>query len=151
MFAFNPGVNDTSGQILGQGVVNAANTTAQANVKLVDDIGGALVGLASAYAGASGKKKEQKDLFEGAYGFLQQKNLLSPSASAAIDGFAQKKDYAAANAYIQPYLAELDFGRKSMLAGRSGFFDGKGNWNMALRPEPVNPPNKEGYVYKGGQ
>ena len=151
MFAFNPGVNDTSGQILGQGVVNAANTTAQANVKLVDDIGGALVGLASAYAGASGKKKEQKDLFEGAYGFLQQKNLLSPSASAAIDGFAQKKDYAGANAYIQPYLAELDFGRKSMLAGRSGFFDAKGNWNMTLRPEPVNPPNKEGYVYRGGQ
>ena len=132
MFAFNPGVNDMSGQILGQGVVGAANTTAQANVKLVDDIGGALVGLASAYAGASGKKKEQKDLFEGAYGFLQQKNLLSPSASAAIDGFAQKKDYAGANAYIQPYLAELDFGRKSMLAGRSGFFDGGGNWQMAL-------------------
>jgi hypothetical protein len=39
MFQFNPGVNDTSGQILGQGVVNAANTTAQANVKMVDDIG----------------------------------------------------------------------------------------------------------------
>jgi hypothetical protein len=144
MFQFNPGVNDMSGQILGQGVVNAANTTAQANVKLVDDIG-------SAYAGASGKKKEQKDLFEGAYGFLQQKNLLSPSASAAIDGFAQKKDYAAANAYIQPYLAELDFGRKSMLAGRSGFFDGKGNWNMALPATAVNPPNQEGYVYKGGR
>jgi hypothetical protein len=53
MFAFNPGVNDTSGQILGQGVVNAANTTAQANVKLVDDIGGSLMGLAGAYADKS--------------------------------------------------------------------------------------------------
>ena len=151
MFAYNPTVNDTSGQILAQGQINSANTTAQANVKMGDDIGGALFSLASAYANASGKKKEQKDLFEGAYDFLQQKNLLSPSASAAIDGFAQKKDYAAANAYIQPYLAELDFGRKSMLAGRSGFFDARGNWNMALRPEPVNPPNKEGYVYGGGQ
>ena len=151
MFAFNPGNEDTSGQIQAQGQINAANTTAQANVKLVDDIGSSLVGLASAYANASGKKKEQKDLFGGAYNFLKQKNLLSPSAEAAISGFAQKKDYAGANAYIQPYLAELDFGRKSMLAGRSGFFDGKGNWNMALRPEPVNPPNKEGYVYGGGQ
>jgi hypothetical protein len=151
MFAFNPGNEDQSGRILGGAYANAAQTTAQANVKLVDDIGGALVGLAGAYAGASGKKKEQKDLFMGAYDFLQQKNLLSPSAEAAISGFAQKKDYAGANAYIQPYLAELDFGRKSMLAGRSGFFDAKGNWNMALRPEPVNPPNKEGYVYGGGQ
>jgi hypothetical protein len=151
MFAFNPGNEDESGRILGGAVVGAANTTAQANVKLVDDIGGALVGLASAYAGASGKKKEQKELFDGAYNFLSEKNLMSPSAKAAIDGFAQKKDYSAANAYIAPYLAELDFGRKSMLAGRSGFFDGKGNWQMALRPEPVNPPNKEGYIYRGGQ
>ena len=39
MFAFDPGVNDRSGEIIGQGAVNAANTTAQANVKLVDDIG----------------------------------------------------------------------------------------------------------------
>jgi len=139
MFAYNPTVNDTSGQILGQGVVNAANTTANAQVKLVDDIGGALVGLASAYAGASGKKKEQKDLFTGAYDFLQQKNLLSPSAEAAISGFAQKKDYAGANAYIQPYLAELDFGRKSMLAGRSGFFDDGGNWQMALPATAAKP------------
>jgi hypothetical protein len=151
MFAYNPTVNDTSGQILGQGQVSAAQTTAGAQVKMVDDIGSALVGLAGAYASSSGKKKEQKDLFTGAYDFLSQKNLLSPSAEAAISGFAQKKDYAGANAYIQPYLAELDFGRKSMLAGRSGFFDAKGNWQMALRPEPVNPPNKEGYVYKGGQ
>jgi hypothetical protein len=151
MFAFNPGVNDTSGQILAQGQISSANTTAQANMKLVDDIGSSLVGLASAYANASGKKKEQKDLFTGAYDFLQQKSLLSPSAEAAISNFAQKKDYAGANAYIQPYLAELDFGRKSMLAGRSGFFDAKGNWQMALRPEPVNPPNKEGYIYRGGQ
>jgi hypothetical protein len=56
MFAFNPGVNDTSGQILGQGVVNAANTTAQANVKMVDDIGGSLMGLAGAYADKSAMK-----------------------------------------------------------------------------------------------
>ena len=60
MFQFNPGVNDMSGQILGQGVVNAANTTAQANVKLVDDIGGSLVSLAGAF-GDAGELASQGD------------------------------------------------------------------------------------------
>lgn len=51
MFAYNPTVNDTSGQILGQGIVGSAQTKADAQVKMVDDIGGALVGLAGAYGG----------------------------------------------------------------------------------------------------
>jgi hypothetical protein len=49
MFAFNPGVNDMSGQILGQAVVGAARTNADANVKLTQDIGNALVSIAGAY------------------------------------------------------------------------------------------------------
>ena len=61
MFQFNPGVNDTSGQILGQGVVNAANTTAQANVKLVDDIGSSLVSLAAAYGAKKGTEAKGKN------------------------------------------------------------------------------------------
>ena len=61
MFAFNPGVNDRSGEIIGQGAVNAANTTAQANVKLVDDIGSSIVSLASAY----GTSKAQAAELEG--------------------------------------------------------------------------------------
>ena len=62
MFAFNPGNEDTSGQILAQGQINAANTTAQANVKLVDDIGSSLVGLASAYGQARDKKAVLKGM-----------------------------------------------------------------------------------------
>ena len=61
MFAFNPGNEDTSGQILAQGQINAANTTAQANVKMVDDIGGALVSLANVY----GKSRDKKDMLAG--------------------------------------------------------------------------------------
>jgi hypothetical protein len=61
MFAFNPGVNDTSGQILGQGMVSAANTTAQANVKLVDDIGSSLVSLAAAYGAKKGTEAKGKN------------------------------------------------------------------------------------------
>jgi hypothetical protein len=58
MFAFNPGVNDRSGEIIGQGAVNAANTTAQANVKLVDDIGSSIVSLASAYGASKAEAAE---------------------------------------------------------------------------------------------
>ena len=58
MFAFNPGNEDRSGEILGNAAVGAANTTAQANVGLVNDIGGALMGLASSYAGNRAMKAE---------------------------------------------------------------------------------------------
>jgi len=61
MFAYNPTVNDTSGQILGQGVVSSAQTRADAGVKMVDDIGGALVSLANVY----GKKRDKKDMLVG--------------------------------------------------------------------------------------
>ena len=60
MFAYNPTVNDTSGQILGQGQVSAAQTTAGAQVKMADDIGGALVGLAGAF-GDAGQLASQGD------------------------------------------------------------------------------------------
>jgi hypothetical protein len=58
MFQFNPGVNDRSGEIIGQGAVNAANTTAQANVKLVDDIGSSIVSLAAAYGTSKAEAAE---------------------------------------------------------------------------------------------
>ena len=60
MFAYNPTVNDTSGQIIGQGMVGAAQTTANAQVKMADDIGGALVGLAGAF-GDAGQLASQGD------------------------------------------------------------------------------------------
>lgn len=63
MFAYNPTVDDTSGQILGQGMVGAANTKANAQVKMVDDIGGALVNLAGAY----GASREMADMGDTAY------------------------------------------------------------------------------------
>ena len=60
MFGFNPGNEDRSGEIIGQGAVNAAQTTAGAQVKLADDIGGSLVGLAGSLAGNYLKKKEME-------------------------------------------------------------------------------------------
>jgi hypothetical protein len=148
MFAYNPTVNDESGAIRGQGIVNSAQMNAQAKVQLANDIGGALVSLAGAYGQSSKDNKAQKRNFEGMYNFLSSKNMLSPELDATLQGFAQKKDFASANAYIAPYLAELDFGRKSMLAGRSGFFDGAGNWQMAMPAQAANPANQEGFVVK---
>lgn len=50
MISYNPGVNDVSGQILGQAALGATQTTVNAQQQLVGDIGSAIVGLAGSYA-----------------------------------------------------------------------------------------------------
>ena len=148
MFAYNP-TPDRSGEILGAGQMRAADTQANMYNQLGNNIGGALASLGGAFGESMKENKNQKRTFEGMYNFLSSKNMLSPEIDATLQGFAKKKDFASANAYIAPYLAELDFGRKSMLAGRSGFFDGSGNWQMAIVPEAVQPRNKYGYRVGG--
>jgi hypothetical protein len=61
MFAYNPTVNDESGAIRGQGIVNSAQMNAQAKVQLANDIGGALVSLAGAYGQMQGTKAKGKN------------------------------------------------------------------------------------------
>ena len=91
MFAFNPGNEDTSGQILGQGVVSSAQTKADAQVKMVDDIGSALVGLAGAYGEMEGNKAKGR-AFKDAF------KVISPSAGIdmkqleALTGTGLKND-----------------------------------------------------------
>jgi hypothetical protein len=91
MFGFNPGVNDMSGQILGQGVVSSAQTKADAQVKMVDDIGSALVGLAGAYGEMEGNKAKGR-AFKDAF------KVISPSAGIdmkqleALTGTGLKND-----------------------------------------------------------
>jgi hypothetical protein len=60
MFAYNPTVNDESGAIRGQGIVNSAQMNAQAKMKLADDIGSALVSVAGAF-GEAGELAQQGD------------------------------------------------------------------------------------------
>jgi hypothetical protein len=148
MFAYNPTVNDRSGEILASGQMQAANTQAQMYNQLGDNIGGALASLGGMFGESIKENKNQKRTFEGMYNFLSSRNMLSPELDATVQGFVKKKDFASANAYIAPYLAELDFGRRAMLAGRSGFFDGSGNWQMAMPAQAVNPANKEGFVVR---
>ena len=61
MFAYNPTVDDTSGQILGQGMVGAAQTTAGAQMQLADTIGNSLVSLAAAYGAKKGTEAKGKN------------------------------------------------------------------------------------------
>jgi hypothetical protein len=91
MFAFNPGNEDQSGRILGGAYANAAQTTADAQVKMVDDIGSALVGLAGAYGEMEGNKAKGR-AFKDAF------KVISPSAGIdmkqleALTGTGLKND-----------------------------------------------------------
>lgn len=54
MFAYNPTVNDMSGQIMAQGTVGAAQTNQQMMQGIGDNIGNALTTLAAAYGQRQG-------------------------------------------------------------------------------------------------
>jgi hypothetical protein len=106
-------------------------------------------GALQSVAGAYGENQNNKDQFEGNYRFLADKGMLSPKAQNAALDLVQRNDYRGANAFIAPYLSELDYGRKMQAAGRSGFFDDSGMYQSALRAEPAQAANKYGYSYQG--
>jgi hypothetical protein len=150
MFAYDPGVSDRSGEILAMSMMGAADTQAKSYNQLGENIGDALASLGYSFGGAMSENKRQKNTFEGNYRFLTQRNMLPSNVqNAALDLIGQK-NYAAANAYIAPYLEELDFGRRAYMAGRTGFFDANGAWQPAMQATPVSQRNREGYVYRAG-
>lgn len=93
---FNPGVNDVSGQILGQGVADAAQTRADAMKQMGKDIGGALAAIGDMY----GKYKDKKDMLAG----------MDASVGAMSDIGAVTTDfrdrYMNAPANVRPFLFE---------------------------------------------
>jgi hypothetical protein len=111
MFAFNPGNEDQSGRILGGAVVGAANTTANAQMKLADDIGDSLLTLASAY----GKKRDKKDMLAG---MDQSVNAMSDIGAVTSD-FRDR--YMNAPENVRPFLFEAVASPmlKSFSAGQS--------------------------------
>ena len=72
MFAYNPQVNDRSGEILAAGQMQAANTQAQMMGQLGSDIGGALASIGGMYA-------ENKGLEAKAKGYDQVGKILGDS------------------------------------------------------------------------
>jgi hypothetical protein len=61
MFAYNPQTQDRSGEIIGAGQMQAANTNAQMMSQLGSDIGGALTTLAAAYGARKGTEAKGKN------------------------------------------------------------------------------------------
>jgi hypothetical protein len=61
MFAYNPTVDDRSGEIIAAGQMGAANTQAQMYNQLGNNIGGALSAIGEMY----GKYKDKKDMLAG--------------------------------------------------------------------------------------
>jgi phage-related minor tail protein len=111
MFAYNPTVNDTSGQILAQGQINAADTTARANMQLGDDISSSLLTLASAY----GKKRDKKELLAG-----MDKSVDAMSDMGAVTSDFYEK-YMNAPEIVRPFLFDAVASPmfKSYTAGQS--------------------------------
>ena len=62
MFAYNPTVNDMSGQIMAQGQIGAAQTNAEMYNRLGSDIGGALASIGNMYGKARDKKAALKGM-----------------------------------------------------------------------------------------
>jgi hypothetical protein len=118
MFAYNPTVEDRSGEILGAAQASSATTKANANVKLVSDIGSSLVSLAGAYgaskmqaaggkafkefmgvAGPSmGLKDEQLKMFKGMndQDAFQMSQMFMPVAPSMVSSNSLGKYYSAA-------------------------------------------------------
>jgi len=80
MFAYNPTVNDRSGEILGAGQMQAAATNAQAMSQMGSDIGGALASIGGTIGGVYEAKAES----EGAYNALQAMAQMYPSMGKMV-------------------------------------------------------------------
>ena len=151
MFAFNPGVNDMSGQILGQGVVNAANTRAQAQVQMVDDIGGSLVGLAGMY----GQSVDRKDMLKGmddAVGIMSQNGALPPNFLESWQQSDQRTRpflfQAIASPMFNAHLSGMKAEQAAMAQQRVWGGGGSGGGGGPTAPGP-STNNKQGYVFGG--
>ena len=124
MFQFNPGVNDMSGQILGQGVVSSAQTKADAQVKMVDDIGGALVSLAGAYGEMEGNKAKGR-AFKDAFKVIAPSAGIDMKQLEALTGGSLKNDMDWYNARetmvpMLPSLINAQLGSQRNMTTQSG-------------------------------
>jgi hypothetical protein len=124
MFAFNPGVNDMSGQILGQGVVSSAQTKADAQVKMVDDIGSALVGLAGAYGEMEGNKAKGR-AFKDAFKVIAPSAGIDMKQLEALTGGSLKNDMDWYNARetmvpMLPSLINAQLGSQRNMTSQAG-------------------------------
>lgn len=160
MFAYNPTVNDQSGQILGQAQVGAAQTQAQSMQQMGQDIGGAITSLAGMYAGhkmqqAGGKafkqvmevagpsmglKDEQLKLFKGmndqdAYQMSQMFMPVAPSMVSAAGLGSYQNRLALANQQAANQAAARQPAANQTVPNQPAAIDMQG-WAAGLRGNP---------------
>jgi hypothetical protein len=82
MFAYNPTVNDMSGQIMGAGQLQAAATNAESMVGLGQNIGEALKSVGGSFQDAREKYEEGK----GIYSAMQNVSKIFPRLKSIMDG-----------------------------------------------------------------
>lgn len=118
MFGYNPTVNDQSGQIIGEGMVNAAQTTAGAQVQMANDIGSSLVSLAGAYGEMESRKAKGR-------AFKKTMEVMGPSLGMTTDklkaAFGDVKtdmDYANLSDSLMPVLPS--WVNSTLATGRMG-------------------------------
>ena len=134
MFAYNPKVNDMSGQIMAQGQIGAAQTNAEMYNRLGSDIGGALASIGEMY----GKARDKKKMLAG-----MDKAVGAMSDMGAITTDFRDK-YMAVDQEIRPFLFEAIASPmfKSYTAGQSAAAQAqawdkyKKNWPNSDGPQP---------------
>jgi hypothetical protein len=104
MFAYNPSVNDNSGQILAAGQVGAAQANAQMMGQVGQDIGGALAGIGQMFGEMESRKAKGR-------AFKKTMEVMGPSLGMTTDklkaAFGDVKtdmDYANLSDSLMPVL-----------------------------------------------
>jgi hypothetical protein len=109
MFAYNPGTQDRSGEIMAAGQMAAAQTQAQMMSNLGDDIGGAIASLANSYATSKAADAEVK-------GYDEVFKMFAPQLGVKGDD-------------IERFLK---MGTRERRAGYEGFFSNMGPYSNAM-------------------
>ena len=134
MFGYSPIVSDRSGEFLAAGQVGAAQTNAQAQSQMGQNIGGVLSAIGNMY----GKAKDKKEMLAG----------MDSSVSAMSDMGAVTRDfrdkYMNAPANVRPFLYESVASPmlKSFSAGQTAGFQAqawdqyKKKWGADAGGEP---------------
>jgi hypothetical protein len=143
MFAFNPGNEDESGRILGGAVVGAANTTANAQMKLADDIGSSLVSLAAAYGAKKGTEAKGKN-------FKKFMGMAGDTFGMDSAMFGDMDDYDAGMMLenfgsMMPAMANAQLGR-----GRMGVQQNQQALTAAMPDLRLQAQNKQDVINQGG-
>jgi hypothetical protein len=143
MFSYSPTTQDNSGQIIGQGMVGAAQTTAGAQVQLADSIGNSLVSLAAAYGAKKGTEAKGKNF---------KKFMGMAGDTFGMDGamFGDMDDYDAGMMLenfgsMMPAMANAQLGR-----GRMGVQQNQQALTAAMPDLRLQAQNKQDVINQGG-